>query len=121
MGLGQYTADVPVVKGTSGVLIMTEDEVTEKESKPCIRCGRCAVVCPIYLEPGAMGIFAERDRFEDAESYYVMDCIECGSCSFVCPAGRRIVHYIRFLKGERHKRRARERERKSQQQAAVSN
>ncbi len=98
MGVGQYTTDVPVVKGTSGIVVVPADEVKRREPKPCIRCGRCSAVCPMFLEPAAMGIFAERDMFDEAEAYNVMDCIECGCCSYTCPADRHLVHLFRYAK-----------------------
>lgn len=98
MGDGHYSFEVPVIKGSSGIIVMKEDEIRDRESQPCIRCGRCSRVCPMYLEPGSMGIFAERDRFEDTENYNVMDCIECGCCSFVCPSDRPLVHLFRYSK-----------------------
>ena len=108
MGTGHYTLDVPIVKGTSGILVLKSDEIRDRESNPCIRCGRCSRVCPMFLEPGAMGIFAERDRFEDAEEYYVMDCIECGCCAFVCPSDRPLVHLFRYAKAAIIKKRQKE-------------
>lgn len=108
MGVGQYTTDVPVVKGTSGILVIPADEIREREHKPCIRCGRCSRVCPMFLEPGAMGIFAERDMFDEAEEYHVMDCIECGCCSYTCPADRHLVHLFRYAKAAIIKKRQKE-------------
>ena len=98
MGIGQHTTEVPVVKGTSGVLIMKAENVRDRESNPCIRCGRCLNACPMMLDPATLGIYAERDMFAETEEHYVMDCIECGSCSFVCPADRPLVHLFRFAK-----------------------
>jgi electron transport complex protein RnfC len=98
MGVGQHSTEVPVVKGTSGVLIMKSEDVRDRQSNPCIRCGRCLKACPMMLEPATLGIYAERDMFEETEEHYVMDCIECGSCSFVCPADRPLVHLFRFAK-----------------------
>ena len=108
MGIGHFNLEVPIVKGTSGVLVMKADEIRDRESQPCIRCGRCSSVCPMYLEPSAMGIFSERDRFDDAEKYNVMDCIECGCCSFVCPSDRPLVHLFRYAKSEIVKKRKKE-------------
>lgn len=108
MGIGQYSTDVPVVKGTSGILVLKRDEVRVRDSQPCIRCGRCARACPMLLEPGAMGIFAEREMFDEAEEYFLMDCIECGCCSFTCPADRPLVHLFRHAKAGVMKKRHQE-------------
>lgn len=108
MGAGVYTTEVPVVKGTSGIVILKSDDIRDRESNPCIRCGRCARACPMMLEPGAMGIFAERDMFEEAEDYFVMDCIECGCCSYTCPADRPLVHLFRYAKAAVIKKRQKE-------------
>ncbi|MDH3975474.1 MAG: electron transport complex subunit RsxC [Deltaproteobacteria bacterium] len=108
MGGGVYTTDVPVVKGTSGILVMKMDEIRNRESHPCIRCGRCAAVCPMYLEPGAMGIFSEREMLEEVEDYFVMDCIECGCCSYTCPSDRPLVQLFRFAKAGIIKKRQKE-------------
>lgn len=108
MGMGQYTTEVPVVKGTSGILVLKRDEIRDREAQPCIRCGRCARSCPMMLEPGAMGIFAEREMFDETEGYYVMDCIECGCCVFTCPSDRPLVHLFRYAKASIIKKRQKE-------------
>ncbi len=98
MGLAQPNLDVPVVKGTSGILVFEEAEAKLPPEDPCIGCGRCVEVCPMHLLPTTLQMLVENKRFEDAEKYHVMDCIECGSCSYICPANRRLVHAIRLGK-----------------------
>ncbi|MFZ5352960.1 MAG: electron transport complex subunit RsxC [Bacillota bacterium] len=100
MGLAQFSLDVPVVKGTSGILILSEAEARLPEPSNCIRCGKCIGVCPINLMPMNISAFSLQDKFEQAEASHAMDCIECGSCSFVCPAKRPLVDSIRLAKRE---------------------
>ena len=100
MGISQYTTDVPVIKGTSGVLVMPPSQVQVDEPRTCIRCGTCVTVCPMNLLPNILGVLANKGLFEQAESHYVLDCIECGACGFGCPARIPLVHLIRYAKGE---------------------
>lgn len=100
MGMAQYTLDVPVVKGMSGLLFLPQSEVESYTPEACIRCGRCVTVCPMGLLPNMLGIYAELDRFGDAEKINVMDCMECGSCAYVCPSKRPLVHLIRYAKAD---------------------
>mgnify|MGYP000666254615 CR=1 FL=1 len=100
MGIAQWTLDVPVVKGTSGVLLLTAEETSLEEEGPCIRCGRCVEACPINLLPFLIARLAEKRLFDRAERYHILDCIECGSCAYVCPARRHLVHHIRYGKRE---------------------
>lgn len=100
MGMTQYTLDVPVVKGMSGLLFLPRSEVKSYTPDACIRCGRCVAVCPMGLLPNMLGIYAELDRFDQAEKANLMDCIECGSCSYVCPSKRPLVHLIRYAKAD---------------------
>ncbi|MGQ9630202.1 MAG: electron transport complex subunit RsxC [bacterium] len=101
MGVAQYRTDVPVVKGTSAVLVLTDGEV-EVFNRPanCIRCAKCVDVCPMRLVPTAIAKFVDRDEFAEAERYNALDCIECGCCSFACPAKIPLVHMIRYGKSE---------------------
>lgn len=100
MGMAQYTLDVPVVKGMSGLLFLPRNEVKNYTPEACIRCGRCVAVCPMGLLPNMLGIYSELERFEDAEKISVMDCMECGSCAYVCPSRRPLVHLIRYAKAD---------------------
>ncbi|MFH1563541.1 MAG: electron transport complex subunit RsxC [Nitrospirota bacterium] len=98
MGIAQKSTDVPVIKGTSGILVLPKKEVKLINPKDCIRCGRCIEVCPMRLMPNMLGILVERARWEEAKKYHLLDCIECGSCGYVCPSNRSLVHFIKLGK-----------------------
>lgn len=100
MGKAIPSLDVPVTKGTSGILLMREEESKRKEVLNCIRCSRCTSVCPMGLEPYLLMTLGEKQIFDRAEQERVMDCIECGSCSYTCPSNRPLLDYIRFGKGK---------------------
>jgi len=98
MGKAIKNTDVPVTKGTSGILVIDEEEASRQEAKNCIRCGQCVFVCPMGLEPHLLMNLSEKGLYERAASEDVMTCIECGSCSYVCPSHRPLLDYIRFGK-----------------------
>jgi electron transport complex protein RnfC len=98
MGLTQPNLNVPVIKGTSGILILEEDSSHLPEEEPCIGCGRCVEVCPVHLLPTTLQLLVNNEKFDEAENLHIMDCIECGSCAFICPANRYLLHGIRFGK-----------------------
>lgn len=100
MGRAIRTLDVPVTKGTSGILIMKNEEANRGECISCIRCSRCTSVCPMGLEPYLLMTLGEKQIFDRAENERIMDCIECGSCSYTCPSHRPLLDYIRFGKGK---------------------
>jgi electron transport complex protein RnfC len=101
MGFAQWSLDVPVVKGTSGILVQSEDEfISTDEYFACIRCGRCIDICPMGLNPSMMSIYAEKGRYEETKEYNLFDCFECGSCAFVCPSKRPMVQFIRLAKSQ---------------------
>ena len=100
MGVSQYSLEVPVVKGTSGIVVQLLSEVEEGSAQPCIRCGSCVRACPARLMPTVLGVFAQLDMFEEAERYDVVECIECGCCDYVCPAKIPLVQLLRYAKAE---------------------
>jgi electron transport complex protein RnfC len=98
MGKALSTMDVPVVKGTSGILLLPEKESKRKRVEPCIRCAKCMSVCPLGLEPYLLMSLSNKERFEQMEGNDIMNCIECGSCSYTCPSSRPLLDYIRLGK-----------------------
>jgi electron transport complex protein RnfC len=86
MGVAQSSLDVPIVKGTTGVIVLTTPNVNPADSFPCIRCGRCLEACPVFLNPSALADYARKSRYEEMEDLHLMDCMLCGSCSYVCPS-----------------------------------
>ncbi len=99
-GFALASLDVPVVKGTSGVVALRAGETRPEvgEDQPCIRCGRCPEACPIFLQPFAIASHADADDWDGAHHYHALDCIECGACSFVCPTRRPLLQLIRVAK-----------------------
>lgn len=100
MGIAQYSLDVPVIKGTSGILVFRDQDLRLTDSNPCIRCGRCIEACPMQINPSLLGIYVEAGEMGKLEINHVLDCIECGSCAFICPAKRPLVHLLRYGKAE---------------------
>lgn len=103
MGIAQYTDDIPVIKGTSGILVI--DDGSADEERRCIRCAKCVDVCPVNLTPNMIMANSKNDRIEAAEYLNALDCFECGCCSYVCPSKIPIVHYIKYAKSEIMKKR----------------
>lgn len=99
MGFAMSSLDVPVTKGTSGILVIPEEGVSHIEDfGPCIRCGRCIDICAMGLMPSMLSILSEKGFYEEAKAYNLFDCFECGSCAFVCPSKRPIVQLVRLAK-----------------------
>ena len=98
MGKAVSKLEIPVTKGTSGVLIIPDAEAHRAPVEPCIRCAKCVSVCPMGLEPYLLMDLGVYEKFERAQKERVMDCIECGSCSYICPADRPLLDYIRLDK-----------------------
>ena len=101
MGLAQVNIETVVVKATSGIVVIAENDLDFKEEKACIRCGRCLEACTMHLMPNVLSILSEKGQHQTAQTdYNLMDCVECGCCYYVCPSRRNIVHYIRQSKAK---------------------
>ncbi len=107
MGQAVSSLDIPLTKGTSGVVAFTDEAArsSHAEVQPCIRCGRCLDACPMFLDPSRLGLLAAAQEWERMSSeQHLMDCFECGSCSFVCPAHIPLVQRFRVAKSMVRKR-----------------
>ena len=100
MGKALMHADVPICKGSSGVLLMNGKEAKRTVPQPCIRCAKCVSVCPMGLEPYLLATCSAHGDWERVEHEMIMSCIECGSCQFTCPSHRPILDNIRLGKGK---------------------
>ena len=100
MGKALANTEVPICKGSSGVLIMNDKEACRAEPQPCIRCAKCVSACPMGLEPFLLATCSAHGDWERVEHEMIMSCIECGSCQFTCPSHRPMLDYIRLGKGK---------------------
>ena len=115
-GRSVTTDAVPLVKATNCVLVL-ENAPSSAEERPCIRCGDCASVCPVRLQPQQLLWYANADDEQKLRDFGLVDCIECGCCDLVCPSHipltadfRRAKSRIRELADEKARaERARER------------
>ncbi|AGA89788.1 electron transport complex, RnfABCDGE type, C subunit [Thioflavicoccus mobilis 8321] len=112
MGFTLQTDEAPVTKATNCLLALTPAESPDPGSAlSCIRCGRCAEVCPTNLLPQQMYWHARAKDLDKVQDYNLFDCIECGCCAHVCPSHIPLVQYYRFAKAsswarEKEKRQA---------------
>ena len=95
MGKALLSTEVPVTKGTSGILILPREESTRRPMRNCIRCAKCVSVCPMGLNPAFLMRDVQYADWEATEKGYIVDCIECGSCSYTCPSNRPLLDFIR--------------------------
>lgn len=104
MGVAQFSLEVPVTKGTTGILLFSEEKGLEEEF-PCIKCARCVDHCPVGLLPTTLSQLVKNKKWEKLEDYHILDCIECGCCGYVCPSKIPLVQYIKWGKMEVQARR----------------
>ena len=100
MGMAQFSTETPVIKGTSGLLCLTDKEICDKKELACLRCGKCVDACPMGLMPLYISMYSKKEDFKNMKKYNILDCIECGSCSFACPSFKNPVEHIRIGKAK---------------------
>lgn len=100
MGKALVSTEVPICKGSSGVLLMNDKEAGRGDIEPCIRCSKCVGACPMGLEPYLLATLSAHSEWERVEDEDIMSCIECGSCQYTCPSCRPMLDYIRLGKGK---------------------
>jgi len=104
MGVAQWTTDVPVVKGTCGIIALPECAPAEVKPRACLHCGLCLRVCPMGLSPAFIRQAAEKGRWNLAGQYGVNDCMECGACAYVCTTSKNQIQLYKRAKLELKKR-----------------
>ena len=100
MGMQLPSLQVPVIKGTSGILALSASEVAERTPGPCIRCGSCLNACPVGLLPLEMNAHIGAGSLDGAVKFGLKDCIACGCCAYVCPSRIPLVQSFNHAKGE---------------------
>ena len=98
MGVTQYDFSAPIMKATSGILVLTKEEVNEHQETSCLNCGKCIEACPLGLMPTKLARYSQLDKLEEAEELDITVCMECGTCAYTCPANIPLVQWIRLGK-----------------------
>ena len=92
MGFPLNTLDVPMMKGSNGIIAIEPDETKEQ---PCIKCGRCVDVCPMELSPLYFVKYAKDENWQGMKDMNVMDCVECRCCQYICSSKIPIINSIK--------------------------
>ncbi len=71
-------------------------EVDIPPESPCIRCGACATVCPVRLQPQQMVFALKGGSLDRAIHEGLTDCIECAACNAVCPSHIPLAEWFRL-------------------------
>jgi len=100
MGFALNDLKVPVTKGTSGIVVLTQEEARRADETQCIRCGACVDVCPLNLVPTKLALASRHRDWAVAKRYHLMACCECGCCAYVCPAALPLVQLMRRGKAQ---------------------
>ncbi len=100
MGTALVDINMPVMKQNNAILVLDRKQAEARVENPCIRCGRCAGVCPMGLQPLEIESSLRIGNIERVKALYADYCIECGSCSYICPSKRHLTQVMRMAKAE---------------------
>ncbi|HIR14550.1 MAG TPA: electron transport complex subunit RsxC [Candidatus Choladousia intestinavium] len=92
MGFVLNDVNVPIMKGSNGIIAVDTDHTAEQ---PCIKCGRCVDVCPMELSPLYFAKFADEENWQGMKDKNVMDCVECRCCEYICSSKIPLVTKIK--------------------------
>ncbi|MDD5688442.1 MAG: electron transport complex subunit RsxC [Elusimicrobia bacterium] len=114
MGLLQKSLEVPVIKGTTSLLVTKKPDIKLSSERSCIKCGRCVDVCPMELYPlyywyyknsKSQNVKAELDNtgldiLNSKSKHGATNCIECGCCEYICSSKLPLIDNIKEMKKE---------------------
>lgn len=106
MGGAVGSLEAPVVKGTTGLVVLTENEVRARAQHPCIKCGHCLDACPVFLNPQRLGALALASRYPEMDAHHLRDCMLCGCCSYVCPSNIPLSQLFSLSKAAQRRQKA---------------
>ena len=92
MGFELSDLNVPMMKGSNGIIAIDTDQTAEQ---PCIKCGRCVDVCPMDLSPLYFAKYADEENWQGMKDMNVMDCVECRCCQYICSSKIPLVAKIK--------------------------
>ena len=92
MGFALSDVNVPVMKGSNGVIAIDTDYTKEQ---PCIKCGRCVDVCPMELSPLYFAKYADEQNWQGMLEMNVRNCMECRCCEYICSSKIPLVSKIK--------------------------
>jgi Na+-translocating ferredoxin:NAD+ oxidoreductase subunit C len=98
MGTAQFDLEAPVLKATSGILVLTREEIQDAKETACLKCGQCIEACPMLLAPTTLVRLVQRQDYDQAEQLGIAVCMECGTCAYTCPANVPLVQWLRLGK-----------------------
>lgn len=98
MGTAILDASMPILKQNNAILALTCKETNRFKEQPCIRCGRCAKICPMNLQPLETEPAFRVGELERVRALNTEYCIECGCCSYICPSKRHLTQTMRLAK-----------------------
>ncbi|MFH1416347.1 MAG: electron transport complex subunit RsxC [Elusimicrobiota bacterium] len=95
MGFSIDSAELPVLKTTSGILLKSPEKHNEY---PCMVCGKCVDVCPVQQIPQRLNRFYDGKDYDRMKEEGLLNCMECGCCSYICPSGIPLTYKFKTAK-----------------------